>query len=569
MSSGLFKSRQIKSKRNLKKLSISAPISNNSFIDSIPPTPTSIISNNSTDYPVIILKSKYHFEPVSSRELEVNVDEYLKLIDRPGNGWLLVKYLDKFNNQSGLIPASYVDIAVNDLINPISHEWLNEIYDKFPRSDEEEKKELIETNYKQAKNVKSYPIKVDISQVLQNSSSRIWYRVDLNMSNDTKIYIGKHYQDFYDLHIKLSTKNNEILPKLPSPIKSRGSNGQGGELLLNRINQLNDYFSKLIKIDLFRNEIGHFINDETRKYITNNDIKNNDFEINETIYPNSINISNSSSPSSSPHLSNSSNFFSPTAPLPPPSSSPSSPTSAKNYHLSSNKSNEKYSTYMKQSSPSSPTCSPKSRMVESNSSNTLSSFTSLIEGYDEDTSESSIEETSAFPERQKSCHDKKDSITSNKSEIESVFSLTPSAQRHDSQSSAGNSIPPTPHTPILEDDHEFDHGSKVIYSPLSPNSSNINKKKNEIHREVDYIKIKIVLNNEENDIIAIKIKKTNLISIVYLKKLLSFKIYKDYNLISHYNLLLEGETLMSDEDLLNYLKSHNKVSLRLARSRNC
>ena len=56
-------------------------------------------------------------------------------------------------------------------------------------------------------------------------------------------------------------------------------------------------------------------------------------------------------------------------------------------------------------------------------------------------------------------------------------------------------------------------------------------------------------------------------SVVYLKKLLSHKIYKDFNLIHHYKLVAEGEKDMDDEALLDYMKLQSKVHLTLRRVR--
>ena len=43
-----------------------------------------------------------------------------------GNGWILVCDLEDKSIQ-GLVPASYLDIAINDPLNPITLSWLREI----------------------------------------------------------------------------------------------------------------------------------------------------------------------------------------------------------------------------------------------------------------------------------------------------------------------------------------------------------------------------------------------------------------------------------------------------------
>lgn len=110
--------------------------------------------------------------------------------------------------------------------------------------------------------------------------------------------------------------------------------------------------------------------------------------------------------------------------------------------------------------------------------------------------------------------------------------------------------PSTPTSPLVEDDKP-------------------QKGKSHLLPENEYIKIKIALNNGDDEMIALKIKRSNLISIVYLKKLISFKMYKDYNLINHYKLQVRNDedNIESEEALFEHIKSHSKVSLGLVRSR--
>lgn len=84
---------------------------------------------------------------------------------------------------------------------------------------------------------------------------------------------------------------------------------------------------------------------------------------------------------------------------------------------------------------------------------------------------------------------------------------------------------------------------------------------------LEYLKIKIHIQNDENDVIVLKIKRTNLILVVYLKKLVSFKIYKDYSLIDHYDLTPVDLAPLDDDGLLAWLKNQQKAVLNLLRIR--
>lgn len=568
MSSSLFKSKQHKSRKNLKKLSISAPFANSptsetcsSFSPYSSTSNVSFIHSPTYSYPVVVLRARYDFNLEDNQEISVKANDYLKLLDRPGNGWIKVSYLDKVN-ETGLIPASYVDIAVNDQVNPISYEWLNE-YKSIVNNeiDEVPPRRISMYHYNNFNEIEVkapkidgqefqtnvYPIDVKVSNVLQNDQSRIWYKVKFTMNDESVVYIGKYYQDFYNLHINLSMMI-ENLPKLPQPIRTQShiksksidnfisnklEDQKYLESLILRCNDLNIYFNHLLKIDSIKNcfELLNFIESGPKV------INCNDSNVNDSLYKNSIDLIDLLE-SKTPHS------FSPTAPLPPIES---------NYKLS--------------------TTSPPRGMVQSTSSTTINSYTSLIDDYEEESKSETFDEYNQSIDTEDTSseemidqfksmdlHQRNDSLSSNKS-----FPVTPTLNLFDDQL-----LPLTPNTPILEDDDEYKLTNHIIYSPsLSPLKKNRrtgSNLRNSISNE--NIKIKIMLNNSENDIIALKMKSTNLISIVYLKKLLSFKIYKDYNLINHYKLIVADQNYdLNDDDLLNYIKSKSKVTLKLVRSR--
>lgn len=71
----------------------------------------------------VILVSNYKFVAEDDNELSINKGDLLKFIDRKDKGWILVKFLDRLDS-AGLIPASYVDIVINDIKKPINLNWL-------------------------------------------------------------------------------------------------------------------------------------------------------------------------------------------------------------------------------------------------------------------------------------------------------------------------------------------------------------------------------------------------------------------------------------------------------------
>lgn len=198
------------------------------------PTPKDLVASSLKSN--IIVVAKFDFNAESNNELSIRKGDILKLLDRPGNGWLLVKFIDKITDP-GLIPAFYVDIAINDVKNPVTLAWLQTNTSKASESDTwvDESSYLnlhLKGESKDAPltiNNRPYPISVSISNFLLYKQ-RYWYRLDITFSDNTKSYICRYYQDFYNLHINLLTLLNKSLaplndtlrlPKLPEPIPSQ------------------------------------------------------------------------------------------------------------------------------------------------------------------------------------------------------------------------------------------------------------------------------------------------------------------------------------------------------------
>lgn len=85
MSNSLFKSKQMKSRRNLKSLNISAPM----LADVRESAPVSNTKASTKTFPSVILVAKYSFTAELDAELSVKKSDFVKLLNRPRNGWLL------------------------------------------------------------------------------------------------------------------------------------------------------------------------------------------------------------------------------------------------------------------------------------------------------------------------------------------------------------------------------------------------------------------------------------------------------------------------------------------------
>ncbi|KAK6461945.1 hypothetical protein DFJ63DRAFT_206870 [Scheffersomyces coipomensis] len=710
MSASLFRSRQIKSKKSLKNLKISGPLSPDLSSQAIPKS----FAIQDSEYAIIVLVAKYGFSGENPQELSIETKEYLKLIERLGNGWLKVSRLDN-SFDMGLVPASYVDIAVNDASNPISLKWLHEykqgrITDLDVKNDEDDEDVELYNKLTEPADASSsiysnnevfdfehaYPKSVSIENVLKDTNGKFWYNLKFTMSNDDIVYVKKSYQQFYNIHIEFIKNYPDVdLAKLPQPIRRASlSSTVYDKSLVQDLNNLSSdlslYIKRLIEIPTIKysGEFHKFIYEQAHIKCKSQSEETDETliaDIIQRLSPNSIDIN---SPTTS--------AFSTTAPLPPPKSSKKSISAIQ---TRDDTSNYKYSTYIQQNK----------HIVPSTSSNTLSSYTSLIARYDdsyydaveqddretderetsftesEDSKDTSMvtratsvestllskrgsndtqaseeiaeveedEEYEAEAEEEDVDVEEDDEIQKDmkiKSEfIESLKDLCPrdsskfgsghsssnSESDIDSVFSSKTSVPSTPiiatsgffatpdcvlnvtspitpTSPIMEDNesesisprsaYEYRMSRKSVLTPekLKNRASSLEsiisvpshhkRAMSEVAPVMtfaspilpvkeratsvincnagDYIKIKIFLNNKEDDIVALKIKRNNLISIVYLKKLLSYKIYKDYNLVNHYRLQVsETDEEMDDEELLKYIKDYNKISLKLIRVR--
>lgn len=236
-------------------LEISAPTSAEQFVRSFKHT--------------VIVICKHGFTAENKYELTIHKGDILKVLERPGNGWLLVQFIDTVNKY-GLIPAKYVDIAVNDPLDPITLQWLHQVDElSLTNSISHNQAEDISNDSTSMVNRisthnKSCPKSTSISNVLL-LDNRYWYRLDITYSDNSKAYVRRYYEDFYNLHGSLlnmignmtDTNGNAIpsmLPKLPEPIPSTASL-QSNDLivmLLKRCNDLNIYTNRILNDNRFK-----------------------------------------------------------------------------------------------------------------------------------------------------------------------------------------------------------------------------------------------------------------------------------------------------------------------------
>lgn len=235
-------------------LEISAPTSAEQFVRSFKFT--------------VIVICQHGFTAENKYELTTHKGDILKVLERPGNGWLLVQFIDTVNKY-GLIPAKYVDIAVNDPLDPITLLWLHQVDEVSPTNSKlyNQAEDISNNNALMVRPIsthnKSYPKSASISNVLL-LDNRYWYRLDITYSDNSKAYLPRYYEDFYNLHGSLLNMVGNIidtngitpslLPKLPEPISSTSSS-QSNDLtvtLLKRCNDLNIYTNRLLNDKRFQ-----------------------------------------------------------------------------------------------------------------------------------------------------------------------------------------------------------------------------------------------------------------------------------------------------------------------------
>lgn len=209
----------------------------------------------------IILVCKFTFNAEAGSELSIKKGDIVKLLHRQGNGWLLVKFIDRMN-EPGLVPAKYMDIMMNDVKNPVTLNWLHNTDGSFDNL------EFLESNYLDVQvinllkttppltiNNSPYPLAANVSRLFL-FNDRYWYCVEVLLSDHTTAYLCRYYENFYNLHsllldrmnnLELSAENRNSLklPKLPEPIPR--SLEDMTTSIIKRCDDLNEYLNNLVK----------------------------------------------------------------------------------------------------------------------------------------------------------------------------------------------------------------------------------------------------------------------------------------------------------------------------------
>lgn len=599
MSTSLFAAKQYKSSRNLKKLAISSPINTKSPTASLQLSP--LFSPLSRD-PVIVLRARYDFKAESPVEISVKRNDYVKLVHRPGNGWLLVKFIDK--TDSGLIPASYVDIAANDIQKPITLEWLLETEAPAQR-----RKEQIQN--------------IRINTVLQNRKMRYLYRLDITMNSGKQVFLCKYYQDFYNLHIALVTSlgRQVPLPVFPKPraLLDRTQNKTTPDQaeiknLLEVAGQLSKYLRQLLIIENVRacDEFVEFLEDEQFKRIVvrPEDPPIADAKINDMLHKDLVNIVDSLLRADM-SLKN----VSTPSPVQTPSPRQNRPNQ-KRQLLALPSLAALYPLFVSPSEVPLVTSSPEqetvteSPMAESKSSQTLSTYSSLLAGYGEDEMGSNLQES-------KTTESSESQLNLNETTLQDPIDLPDTKKHaaavkgldmsHDSVSTIGSkgvlchylsgedllmlnrhkSQSVEPKTPNLSLDDFVRHPPNLFGSdedeqikPLQPkkhkeaymsaSSSNATLTQETKKKVGEFVRIKVTLCNEDDDKVVLRARRSELHSLQALKHMVLLKIYDDLSLVHHYTLRPFEEVpgrAMDEKALLEYVRNGPKAHLRLQRLR--
>lgn len=272
----------------------------NHYIPPTPPLPNSIctkpanseVSASSTPRTTpasstVILITKFDFKAEHKNELSIGVGEALKLIERKGNGWLLVKPIARVS-PPGLIPASYVRIVklnkteqsgmksrseslvssgnkvektvkVSSKCSSVDSSLISDQEQHFSfQSSSPSRPSSPASIISESSTMESFPTKGLLKNVSCHNG-RYWYRVDIELNNGKKRHLCRYYQDFYKLHCSIleairsnysSIEQQDAciakIPGLPDPIP-RPDLETLSSILLQRCQSLNVYIFKIVQ----------------------------------------------------------------------------------------------------------------------------------------------------------------------------------------------------------------------------------------------------------------------------------------------------------------------------------
>lgn len=357
MSTSLFSLKAHKSTRNLRKISISSPLQAQSsqFLPQSPESPNPSNAMPST----IILRAKYNFEALAPPEISIYKGEYMKLIERPGNGWLKIQRIDQLG--TGLIPALYVDIVVNDREKPVSLQWLTEFQEQL----------------------KARVSSAHITSVWMSEEKSLWYKLHAKCDSKTEVFCALFLEDFQALHDtvvhEFGPLRAPLLPEQPSVRRSSQMRSRQSRAIL--ATGLDHYIQSVLRLTLETTDVlFNFIeNTCARKVTLAKDESLTEDEVNDALCKGSLPVIKEVRSPQKP------GSFSPTAPLPPVMASvPSSPQPRDSPQYFG--SNYKYLSYLNQLTPlksQEPKSSPKKEREScGDRESTVTSLGSLIDYYD-------------------------------------------------------------------------------------------------------------------------------------------------------------------------------------------
>ena len=365
MSSSLFSSRLQKSTRNLKKFAISSPLH-------VTPPLLQQSSFGPTKLPgwTVVLKAKFAFDAQAIPEMSLEQGDHVRLLERPGNGWLKVQRIREIGE--GLVPALYLEIALNDPECPVSDEWLRD--------------------YQPPLTARNGVTLVKVRYAYLSSCDNFWYRMDVVHNSGRTTYCAMFHEDFValqtmllpkepveGLHLHLPKKQHAILPNLRNTLRSEASIRTQGIMVLSLDNFVQTLYTHLQSCS--NNSIGEYIENHcTRKFhVRSGEIPPNEEALATSLVEGSVRVCGGPEPTRN-------NSFSPTLPLPPieDESEPKPDTLPLAVNLPYTAANMKYLSYLNQSQNLLTPSSLKKRLqrqLRPVSTRTIASLNSLIDSY--------------------------------------------------------------------------------------------------------------------------------------------------------------------------------------------
>lgn len=503
------------SKRSIKNLTISQPMifaDNQDWLKNYNVRYTNRMPHNNHS----ILLAKYNFIGESAREMNISKGDYLKLIHNPGNGWLKVTCVNSLN--SGYIPESYVEYVNFEKFN--QNCLPDTKSDNFTTTNTTSDCENSTNNF----NNDEFVFDINFDQISNDDFSLPTSNSFNSLSTYTSLI------DDYDVHSYNDQSSETYYQNDPLYLQELDTNTP----LRSPKRRLNKLTKSISVWNLSQKHLGKPISNMSPVRLSGENSSRSSASSSSA-----SSLSASSTATTSTSSSSSSSIA--TARIVPPICQITKPINKKfvnnmNQYSIRNLHSKNYTTNLFQIKETNKNASD----CEINTLETIFNEIKLDLEAKLESSDDSMKHNS----------------------VDSIFSkpTTPTLQN-----SYNKSFPTTPSTPVYDDkdDNEIIKGEYT--KPILP--LNILKKESIISIDKsqplgDFIKLKVYLCNTDEDVIALKVKRINLISVSNLKLLIFKKIAK-YLSINHYSLQIIDQNIQQDKDLLKYIKLQNKVSLCL------